>query len=56
MGFSNLHPSVLRENNVPVHLPLVPHYRQVGVVHAPQGEIGPEIKQRAAEAWVVFAL
>ena len=45
---------VLRENDVPVHLPLVPRYRQVGVVHAPQGEIGPEIKQRAAEAWVVL--
>ena len=43
---------VLRENDVAVQLPLVPHCHQVGVIHAPQGEIGPEIKQRAAEAWV----
>ena len=43
--------AVLRENDFPASLPLVHQYRQVGVVHCPDGSIRAELKQRIGDAW-----
>ena len=45
---------VLREHAPGAHLPLASSYRQVGVVHQPDGSIKGELQQRLADAWMAF--
>ena len=45
---------VLRENGPAGALPLVSSYRQVGVLHQPDGSIRGELKQRIGDAWTSY--
>ena len=46
--------TVLRESHKPAKLPLVSQYRHLGVIQAPEGKIGPEVRARCAAAWCAF--
>ena len=45
---------VLREHTHAEELPLATHYRQLGVIHSPDGSIRSEIQQRIGDAWTSF--
>ena len=45
---------VMRERQGVSKMPLVEHYKHLGVLQAKEGKIKPEIKQRCAAAWTAF--